>query len=61
MSTPLWEFFEDWFEKQFLPCVPFGVRVILDNASFHRKKKLAVIVERAGVFLLFLSVYFAGF
>ena len=23
-------FFEGWFENQFLPCVPFGVTVILD-------------------------------
>ena len=54
-------FFEDWFEKQFVPCVPIGVTVILDNASFHRKKKLAVIAERVGVFLLFLSAYSPDF
>ncbi|MDR2699646.1 MAG: transposase [Nitrososphaerota archaeon] len=35
--------------------------VILDRASFHRKKKLAVIVERVGVFLLFLPVYSPDF
>jgi transposase len=37
--------------------VPKGVTVILDRALFHRKKKLAVIVERVGVSLLFLSTY----
>ncbi|MDR2700555.1 MAG: transposase [Nitrososphaerota archaeon] len=31
--------------------------VILDNVSFHRRKKLLLIAERAGVFLLFLPVY----
>jgi len=54
-------FFEDWFENQFLPCVPRGVVVILDNASFHRKKKLSVIAERVGVFLLFLPAYSPDF
>ena len=54
-------FFEDWFETMFLPCVPKGVVVILDNASFHRKKKLATIVERAGVSLLFLPAYSPDF
>jgi transposase len=41
----------------FLLCVLFGVMVILDNVSFYRKKKLSLIAERAGVFLLFLSVF----
>jgi len=45
----------------FLPCAPVGVTVILDNAYFHRKKKLAVIAERVGVFLLFLPSYSCGF
>jgi transposase len=54
-------FFEDWFETMFLPCVPFGVTVILDNASFRRKKKLLLIVERAGVDLLFLPAYSSDF
>jgi hypothetical protein len=46
-------FFEDWFENMFVPCVPKGVTVILDNASFHRKKKLAIIASCVGVSLLF--------
>jgi len=57
----LWVFFEGWFETQFLPCVPVGVTVILGNASFHRKKKLAVIAERVGVVLLFLPAYSPDF
>jgi transposase len=39
----------------------FGVTIILDNAPFYRKKKLAVIVERAGVGLLFLPAYSPDF
>jgi transposase len=54
-------FFEDWFEKQFVPCVPKGVTVILDNASFHRKKKLALIASCVGVSLLFLPAYSPDF
>jgi len=53
-------FFEGWFGNQFLSCVPVGVIIILDMASFHRKKKLAV-VEWVGVGLLFLSVYLSDF
>ena len=30
----------------FLSCVSVGVTIILDNASFYRKKKLSLIVER---------------
>jgi transposase len=41
--------------------VPKGVTVILDRASFHRKKKLLLIAERAEVFLLFLSAYSPDF
>jgi transposase len=41
--------------------VPVGVTIILDNASFHRTKTLAVIVERAGVALLFLPAYSPDF
>ncbi|MDR2700295.1 MAG: transposase [Nitrososphaerota archaeon] len=35
--------------------------VILDNVSFHRGKKLLLIVEWVGVFLLFLSAYLPVF
>jgi hypothetical protein len=38
-----------------------GVTIILDNASFHRKKKLSLIAERACVSLLFLPAYSCGF
>jgi hypothetical protein len=32
------EFFEDWFEHNLLEGIPHGYTVIMDNASFHRKK-----------------------
>jgi transposase len=54
-------FFESWFENTFLPCVSADVTIILDNVSFHRRKKLSVIAERAGVFLLFLPAYSPDF
>jgi transposase len=53
-------FFEVGLKNSFC-LVLRGVTIILDRASFHRKKKLAVIVERAGVFLLFLPAYSPGF
>jgi transposase len=50
-------FFEDWFEWELLSIVPKGSAIIFDNASFHRKKHLAKIAERYGVYLLFLPPY----
>jgi hypothetical protein len=32
------EFFEYWFENNLLEEIPNGYTVIMDNASFHRKK-----------------------
>ena len=50
-------FFEWWFETQFLPLVPKGIVVFLDNAMFHRRKYLSVIAAAVGVFLVFLPAY----
>jgi transposase len=50
-------FFEDWFEFELLAVVPQNALVIMDNASFHRKKYLFKIAERYGVNLLFLPPY----
>ncbi|MDR2700747.1 MAG: transposase [Nitrososphaerota archaeon] len=41
--------------------MPVCVTIILDNAIFHCKKKLSVIMERVGVFLLFLPAYSPDF
>ena len=40
------EFFEVWFEKHLMPAVSDDTVIILDNASFHRKKQLYEIAER---------------
>ena len=50
-------FFEDWFEFELLAVIPQGSLVILDNASFHRKKQLFKIAARNGIYLLFLPPY----
>ncbi len=49
--------FEDWFEFDLLSVVPCGHTVIMDNASFHRKKVLRIIADRYGVNVLFLPAY----
>ena len=50
-------FFEDWFEFELLGLIPQNSLVIMDNASFHRKKQLSKIAARHGVNLLFLPTY----
>jgi transposase len=53
-------FFEDRFKNRLLPRVPKGCTVIMDNASFHRKKALRKIA-RGSVRLLFLPPYSPDF
>jgi hypothetical protein len=48
--------FEWWFEDRLLQEVPKGHTVIMDNASFHRKKTLRTLA-RGKVRLLFLPPY----
>jgi transposase len=50
-------FFEDWFEFELLALIPKNTLVIMDNASFHRKKYLYKIASRYGIYLLFLPPY----
>ena len=54
-------FFEDWFEFELIPLLPDNALVIMDNASFHRKKALYNIASRYGVNLLFLPPYSPDF
>jgi len=51
-------FFEDWFENRLLKAMPWGegYAVILDNASFHRRKALRRLA-RGKARLLFLPPY----
>ena len=51
------EFFEAWFEEHLLPKVPEDGVIILDNASFHRKKRLYEVAEKNKRKLIFLPPY----
>ena len=37
-TTMTGEFFEGWFEGILLPGLPKDAVIVMDNASFHRKK-----------------------
>jgi len=50
-------FFEDWFEFELLAAIPQLSLIIMDNASFHRKKHLYDIAARHGSIVLFLPPY----
>lgn len=49
--------FEDWFKFELIPLLPCDALIIMDNASFHRKKVLWNIAARYNVFVLFLPPY----
>ncbi len=48
---------ESWFEQQLCPVLQAGQVVILDNASFHKSRRLRELVEEVGCRLLFLPRY----
>ncbi len=49
--------FENWFEIQLLPALKPGTTIVMDNASFHRKKHLISIAQSYGFNLIFLPPY----
>lgn len=49
--------FEKWFEDYLLPNLPKEAVIVMDNASFHRKKKLYDLTQKTGVRLIFLPPY----
>ena len=49
--------FESWFEKMLLSQLPEGQTIIMDNATFHRKKVLHKLAHQAKCELLFLPAY----
>ncbi len=51
------DFFEACFEEHLLPELLEDVTIILDNASFHRKKRLYEIVQRHKRKIIFLPPY----
>jgi len=49
--------FEFWFSNQLLPSLEQGTVIVMDNASFHSKKRLLFAAQNAGCRLLFLPPY----
>jgi transposase len=49
--------FELWFQERLLPALPVNSVIVMDNASFHRKKLLLPLAEKAGHSLIFLPPY----
>jgi transposase len=49
--------FETWFEICLLPALPEKSVIVMDNASFHRKRKLWGIIENTEHSLIFLPPY----
>lgn len=49
--------FEFWFEQCLLPCLPKDAIIVMDNASFHRKKQLFKLAEENNRTLIFLPPY----
>ena len=49
--------FELWFEGRFLPNLPKGAVIVMDNASFYRKAVLTELAKEYPVRLLFLPPY----
>ncbi len=54
MNSSLFEF---WFSHQLLPSLDKGTVIVMDNASFHSKKRLLAVAQNAGYRLLFLPPY----
>ncbi len=54
MNSSLFEF---WFTNQLLPSLDKGTVIVMDNASFHSKKRLLCAAQKAGCRLLFLPPY----
>ncbi len=49
--------FEFWFSQQLLPSLDKGTVIVMDNASFHSKKRLVSAAQNAGCKLIFLPPY----
>ena len=49
--------FETWFEHNFRSVIKKGTVIVMDNASFHRKKQLICVAQKAGCSLIFLPPY----
>ena len=56
-GTMTGDFFEVWFEEHLIPALADDVVIIMDNASFHNKKKRRAIAEKHRRKLIFLPPY----
>ena len=54
MDSALFEF---WFTEQLLPSLEKGTVIVMDNASFHSRKRLISLAQNAGCKLIFLPPY----
>ena len=54
MNSTLFEF---WFTEQLLPSLEKGAVIVMDNASFHSKKRLISAAQNYSCKLLFLPPY----
>ena len=52
---------ETWLEHQLIPLLKPGQTVILDNASYHKSKKIDQMIKDAGCFILYLPPYSPDF
>ena len=53
--------YETYVEYVLVPALKPGMVVIIDNASFHKSKKIAELIEAAGCRIIFLSPYSPDF
>jgi len=49
--------FEHWFEHCLIPVLPPSSTTVLDNATFHNKKRLALLAQKFGHQVMFLPPY----
>jgi len=49
--------FEAWFESELLPQIKKKSIIVLDNATFHRKKILRILAKRRKCHVIFLPPY----
>ena len=49
--------FETWFETRLMCELPSDSVIVMDNAAFHRKRRLALIAVKHGHTIIFLPPY----
>jgi transposase len=49
--------FETWFETRLMCELPSDSIIVMDNAAFHRKRRLCLIAESYGHTIVFLLPY----